>query len=188
MQSNIVRKLLYLFIFILSLNIFLLEKSSSAPTIFDGTLIFYNTHTKETLNIKYLDEFGQIDQAAKEKINWILRSFDDNKILDIDNQLIMNLDQIQDYFGQDKTIEIISGYRSPYYNAKLRAKSNGVASHSLHLKGKALDFRITYIPLKTLDKYALSLRKGGVGYYSSSNFIHIDTGPTRKWGSRNYSS
>ena len=185
-QFSIIVKNLILLAFSLIAGLVMFESSSKALTSYDGRLILYNTHTSEKLDIKYLDKLGKIDKSSKEKINWILRSFSDDKVIDIDDELITILDQIQDHFGKDKIVEIISGYRSPEYNTYLRRKGRGVAKRSLHLKGKAIDFRIKDVPLSKLDKYTLSLKKGGVGYYSSSNFIHIDTGPARKWGYRSY--
>ena len=88
---------------------------------------------------------------------------------------------IQHKSGNTGVIEIISGYRSPKTNSRLRSKSNGVAKKSLHMKGKALDIRLTDLRTKDLCDVAISLRQGGVGYYAKSDFIHIDTGRVRTW-------
>ena len=76
---------------------------------------------------------------------------------------------------------VISGYRSPASNAQLNARSNGVAKRSLHMQGKAIDIRLPGHALSNLRKAALSLQAGGVGYYPTSEFIHIDTGRVRQW-------
>ena len=76
---------------------------------------------------------------------------------------------------------IISGYRSPATNAKLHARSSGVATHSLHMQGKAVDIRLHGCKLDRLRNAALALKAGGVGYYARSNFIHVDTGRVRRW-------
>ena len=60
-------------------------------------------------------------------------------------------------------------------------QSRGVASNSYHIKGKAIDFRIAGVPLIKVKSSAENLRNGGVGYYPTSNFIHVDTGPVRTW-------
>ncbi|MFN2316619.1 MAG: YcbK family protein, partial [Gemmatimonadales bacterium] len=53
--------------------------------------------------------------------------------------------------------------------------------NSLHMQGRAIDIRLPDVPLVRLRAAALSLRKGGVGYYPSSNFVHVDTGRVRSW-------
>ncbi len=87
----------------------------------------------------------------------------------------------RDYFGTNKPVQLISGYRSLDTNDELRARSRGVAKHSYHTKGQAMDFHIEGISLSNIRKAALSMRAGGVGYYPRSNFVHIDTGPVRHW-------
>ena len=83
----------------------------------------------------------------------------------------------------DPHYEIISGYRSPASNAKLRSRSaqSGVAEKSLHMQGKAMDVRLKGVSTATLRDLALAAGRGGVGYYERSNFVHIDTGRVRKW-------
>ena len=76
---------------------------------------------------------------------------------------------------------MISGYRSPLTNASLRNGSSGVAKKSMHMEGKAIDFRLDGVKLSTVRDAALSLKAGGVGYYPRSNFVHIDTGAVRSW-------
>ncbi len=76
---------------------------------------------------------------------------------------------------------VISGYRSPATNEKLRGSSSGVAKKSLHMLGKAVDIRLPGCRLDHLRKAALGLQAGGVGYYPGSGFIHIDTGRVRRW-------
>ena len=76
---------------------------------------------------------------------------------------------------------MISGYRSEETNSLLRAAGTGVAKHSLHIEGKAIDIRLPGYELKTLRHAAVDLRMGGVGYYPSSDFVHLDTGRIRYW-------
>ncbi len=63
----------------------------------------------------------------------------------------------------------------------MAAASNGVAAHSLHMEGKAIDIRIPGVDLKHLQTVAKSLEAGGVGYYAQSNFVHMDVGRVRYW-------
>ena len=90
--------------------------------------------------------------------------------------------RVCDRIGAPKSVEILSGYRSPQTNAMLRKRSSGVAKKSYHLKGKALDFRLPNQDLRKTHRAALSLKAGGVGLYSRSQFIHVDSGPVRNWG------
>jgi uncharacterized protein YcbK (DUF882 family) len=63
----------------------------------------------------------------------------------------------------------------------LRRRSKGVAKHSMHIQGKAVDIRLPGYKLASLRHTAVALRVGGVGYYPRSNFIHVDTGKVRYW-------
>ena len=83
--------------------------------------------------------------------------------------------------GSKQPFQIISGYRSPKTNANLAAESNGVAKHSLHMDGMAIDIRLPDVPLKTLHDTAVAMKLGGVGMYPASNFVHVDTGRVRYW-------
>ena len=78
-------------------------------------------------------------------------------------------------------IWIICGYRSPATNAMLRRRSSGVAKFSQHMLGKAIDFYIPGVPLEKLRDAGLRAQRGGVGFYPSSNFVHLDTGSVRHW-------
>jgi uncharacterized protein YcbK (DUF882 family) len=88
---------------------------------------------------------------------------------------------IQTEVGHRGQVEIISGYRSPATNAKLRSSSTGVAKRSLHMQGQALDIRLRGVDSAKVRDAALALRAGGVGYYKKSDFVHVDTGRVRHW-------
>lgn len=66
-------------------------------------------------------------------------------------------------------------------NEILRANGRGVAKHSLHMQGRAIDIRLTGVDTSQLRNYCISMKCGGVGYYQKSNFIHVDTGRVRSW-------
>jgi uncharacterized protein YcbK (DUF882 family) len=83
--------------------------------------------------------------------------------------------------GANQPFEIISGYRSPQTNKALNKQSRGVAKNSYHMQGKAVDLRLSGVPLRAVRKAALELRMGGVGYYAKSDFVHIDSGKVRSW-------
>jgi uncharacterized protein YcbK (DUF882 family) len=88
---------------------------------------------------------------------------------------------LREKFPVGKPFEIISGYRSPATNNLLRKTSSGVAKGSYHMLGQAVDLRLPGVPLKKIRNAAVQMRRGGVGYYPQSDFIHIDTGPVRSW-------
>lgn len=142
-------------------------------------LSFYHTHTGERLKIDY--SCNGCSASTLRKLDWFLRDFRTDEMHSIDRGLLDIIYGIQQRTGSRGTIEIISGYRSPKTNNLLRSKGNGVASKSLHLKGKALDIRLSDLDTRKLRDTAISLRKGGVGYYAKSNFVHIDTGRVRTW-------
>ena len=142
-------------------------------------LSFYHTHTGERFKLEYSCDGSP--PAALEELNHFLRDFRTGDVFPIDPALLDILNAIRQKSGSTGVIEIISGYRSPKTNKLLRSKSSGVAPKSLHMKGKALDIRLTDLNTKDLRNIAVSLRRGGVGYYAKSDFVHIDTGRVRTW-------
>jgi uncharacterized protein YcbK (DUF882 family) len=102
----------------------------------------------------------------------------------MDPQLFDLLYALRRRVDSQQPFNLISGYRSPSTNATLAAKSNGgVAKRSLHMQGRATDIALPDRDLKALHKTALALKAGGVGLYSKSGFLHVDTGRVRQWGS-----
>jgi uncharacterized protein YcbK (DUF882 family) len=112
---------------------------------------------------------------------YILRDHRTGDVHDMDQGLLDLLYLLQTRVESRQTFQIISGYRSPKTNAMLSGKSKGVAKRSYHMQGKAIDIRLNGCDLKQLHKAALSLKAGGVGYYPSSDFIHVDVGRVRRW-------
>lgn len=143
-------------------------------------LKFFNTHTQERLEVCYLRD-GQYHPEAIEAVNNILRDHRTNEVHPIDLRLLDLLHGIRTKAGQDSCLHIISGYRSPATNAKLRRRSRGVARKSLHMLGYAVDIRIPGVRTSTVRKIAMGLKQGGVGYYRKSDFVHVDIGPVRTW-------
>lgn len=143
-------------------------------------LSLYNTHTGESVNRVFWAE-GQFVADALQDINKVLRDHRNNAVAAIDPQLLLLLDQVNKKLGSADTLHIISGYRSPESNALLNATTTGVATHSMHMDGKAIDIRMPGRHLAQVRKAAMSLRGGGVGYYPDSQFVHLDTGRLRSW-------
>ncbi|MCG9599156.1 DUF882 domain-containing protein [Vibrio sp. Isolate25] len=143
-------------------------------------LAFSNLHTGEELESCYFD--GRVYVANElSRIDNICRDFRRNEVHKMDKYLFDQISLIQSQLGVDAEVQIISGYRSPATNAALRSKSNGVAKKSYHMLGQAIDFRLDGVNLKRVRDAAIELQAGGVGYYPRSNFVHIDTGPVRRW-------
>jgi uncharacterized protein YcbK (DUF882 family) len=153
---------------------------AAQPAPAERTLRLYNTHTGESLRSVFWAE-GQFIPDALKDINKLLRDHRNNQIAEMDPKLIVLLNEVSDKFGDSQVLHIISGYRSPESNAKLHANSNGVAKHSMHMEGKAIDIRMPGKDLAQLHKAAMSMKAGGVGYYPDSQFVHMDTGRVRYW-------
>jgi uncharacterized protein YcbK (DUF882 family) len=144
------------------------------------TLVFNCLHLGERLKADYWvdgeyipDELARIDKA--------LRDFRTGEIYPIEPKLLDLVHRLGREVDAGSGFDLISGYRSPATNAKLRKASSGVAEHSLHMKGQAMDLSVPGRPLKRVHQAALELRVGGVGYYPKSNFVHVDVGRVRRW-------
>ena len=144
------------------------------------TLSFYNTHTNECLTVTYKKDGTFIPEALK-KIDHILRDHRTGDIHPIDPRLMDFLYDLLTEVDNHGEVHIISGYRSPKTNKKLRGRSKGVAAGSLHMKGKALDFRLPGTDTAVLRDTARAMKRGGVGYYRKLDFVQIDTGRVRYW-------
>lgn len=143
-------------------------------------LVFFNTHTREKLDICYARGTDYQPEALA-AVNNILRDHRTNEIGAIDTGLLDLLCAIRAQAGDDACLHIISGYRSPRTNAMLRKRSGGVARRSLHMKGHAVDIRVPGLSTAQLRRIAVDLRRGGVGYYPRADFVHVDIGPVRTW-------
>ncbi|MDU6412594.1 MAG: YcbK family protein [Yersiniaceae bacterium] len=143
-------------------------------------LTLNNLHTGETLKAEFFD--GKTYNTEElSRLNHLFRDFRANKMKTIDTALFDQLYRLQVLLGNNKPVQLISGYRSVATNDDLRRHSSGVAKHSYHTLGRAMDFHIEGVQLSNIRKAALKMRAGGVGYYPRSNFVHIDTGPVRNW-------
>lgn len=145
-------------------------------------LAFRNTHTGESFSGVYRVGNKYLPDAF-EQINVVLRDFRTDQVYPMDPRVLDILYTVHRMTGRQTPFEIISGYRSPTTNNMLRArsKSSGVAKKSFHMQGRAIDLRMEDFSTKRIRDIAKSLRAGGVGYYSKSNFVHIDSGDVRDW-------
>jgi len=140
-----------------------------------------NTHTGERVDATYFED-GALVPGALTELDRFLRDFRTGDVHAIDPGVLdfaWSLSRAAQRPGG--TIEIISGYRSPLTNEALRKGGPGVARNSLHLSGRALDLRLEGVHTDRLRDLAIDLRRGGVGFYASLDFVHVDTGPVRRW-------
>jgi uncharacterized protein YcbK (DUF882 family) len=139
-----------------------------------------NLHTGESLQAVYWDEGAYLPDVLDE-VNTHLRDFRTGDIHVIDPRLLDLLVAVTDRTGAKAPFQVISGYRSPKTNEMLHERSAEVAKKSLHTMGMAIDVRLPDVELGHLHQAALSLGRGGVGFYPESNFVHLDVGPVRCW-------
>jgi uncharacterized protein YcbK (DUF882 family) len=157
-----------------------IAESSTFSTLDERSLSFHNLHTGESLRTVYWSR-GEYVRSSLATIDRVLRDHRTGEIHEIHPRLLDLLCDLRLRLDASQPIEIISGYRSPATNAMLHARSDGVASRSLHMDGKAIDLRISGRSLATVRKTALSMKAGGVGYYPASDFVHLDIGRVRSW-------
>jgi uncharacterized protein YcbK (DUF882 family) len=157
-----------------------LPRGARANPVSTRTLSFRHTHTGEVLSLAYAAGDAYLPEALA-RVNWFLRDFRNGESKPIDPQLLDQLHTLSSIIGTKAPYEVISGYRSPATNELLQRRGGGVATHSLHLEGRAIDIRLVDLPLADLRDAAVSLRSGGVGFYAQSQFVHLDTGRVRRW-------
>jgi uncharacterized protein YcbK (DUF882 family) len=143
-------------------------------------LAFQNLHTGESLKTVYYAE-GRYLPEAMQHIEWLLRDFRTEQAHTIDPRLLDLLSDLHGHLETREPFHVISGYRSPQTNAMLASLGDGVAQNSLHMQGMAIDIRVPGRSLRHVRAAALRLRRGGVGYYPRSDFVHVDTGRVRTW-------
>jgi uncharacterized protein YcbK (DUF882 family) len=144
------------------------------------SLSFVNLHTGERAKKITYFEYGNYVPDALEEINHVLRDHRNNEVHAMDPKLMDALSLLHKKLGSSAEYKVISGYRSPDSNAKLAAKSGGVAKKSMHMQGKAIDIVLADRKLSEIRDAAKSLNIGGVGYYAGQ-FVHVDTGRVRSW-------
>jgi uncharacterized protein YcbK (DUF882 family) len=143
-------------------------------------LTLKNLHTPEVLDVVYRRGDQYVPEALAQ-VEVLLRDYRTGDRHPIDPHLLDILYEVAQSIGVDPVFSVISGYRSPQTNAMLHERSAGVASHSLHVEGRAIDVRLTRVNCADLADKALEMKRGGVGYYRQSDFVHLDTGRVRTW-------
>ena len=144
-------------------------------------LRLYHLHTGEHIDVVYRignqylpDRIAELDHFLRDHRTGGEKDYD-LKEFDLLHDLLVKLGR------PDGEIDIVCGYRTPWSNNYLRQHSNGVAEHSQHMEAKAIDIRVPGVSSAQVRDAALSLHRGGVGYYAQSNFVHVDVGRVRRW-------
>ncbi|MFN7113961.1 MAG: YcbK family protein [Alphaproteobacteria bacterium] len=154
----------------------------------NDTLRFYNLHTQERATFT-----RRPGQPVSQEANWFMRDHRRGEPAQIDPKLLDLLGDLQNaiharYPGLTVEYHVISGYRAPATNNNLRGAGGSQAENSLHTTGQAIDIRVPGLSTRELRDIATCLNRGGVGYYASDDFVHVDTGRVRYWPSRDYLS
>jgi uncharacterized protein YcbK (DUF882 family) len=144
-------------------------------------LRLFHTHTNERIDIVYRKGDVYFPDAIR-RLDEFLRDHRTGDMRELDARLFDLLHDLTVSIGKDGTeIDIVCGYRTPWSNEFLRRTTSGVASHSQHVEGKAIDIRIPGVSTAQLRNAALALHRGGVGFYPKSAFVHVDVGRIRQW-------
>lgn len=138
--------------------------------------------TGQRVNVPLFGQNGVRDERMPLVMDWLVRDRREGTWMTMDRRLY-DLLYVLSRVSRQGAVEIISGYRSPATNAMLAGRSEAVAIRSLHMEGKAIDFRIPGLQNAHIARIAWGLNFGGVGLYGS-DFVHVDTGARRRWGDR----
>jgi len=141
-----------------------------------------STRTGEGLDTIYWIEGKYIPEALAE-INWFMRDWRENEAIQYDARNVDIMAAMLNLMDTDEAYHVVSGYRSPATNRMLARSNGGVAQNSYHMKGMAADLKLSSRSIGQMAGAALACKAGGVGKYNRSNFVHVDCGPVRSWGS-----
>ncbi len=141
---------------------------------------FHNTHTNEDLKVTFRNSHGFVP-AALEQLDRMLGDHRSGQHRKMDPHLFVLLVDLAAAAGTEPRYDIISGFRSPHTNERLRSRGGGQARNSQHIQGKAIDVRLKGVTIGRLRDLARALKRGGVGYYWKSDFVHVDTAHVRYW-------
>jgi len=165
---------------LVGLSAFSIPDICSAKISRKRAISLFHVRAQKELTLTYA-KGNAYDPRALAKINSFLRDYQTGQIHRIDPQLLDILWTVQQEMGCKGPYKVVSAFRSPQTNRRLRSTKSGVANHSLHMQGKAIDISLPGARLNQIRQCAMSMKTGGVGYYPRSNFVHLDTGIYRTW-------
>ena len=146
------------------------------------SLRIYGVNVGERLSLNYFQK-GRYDRGALAELDHLFRDRHTGKVAQINPGVYDQLFAIANIF-QNREINMISGYRAPETNEAMRRRTTGIAKFSYHVRAQAADFYVSGVSISEVHIASLKLSVGGVGYYPSSNFVHVDVGPLRNWPGR----
>ncbi len=136
-------------------------------------LNMYNIHTGEFFKDVFWANGEFIPESLKQ-LNHFLRDRRNGKTTEMNPKLLTLVHDLSNKLGTSNPIDILCAYRSQATNDKMHREHRGVAKHSKHITGDAVDIKMPGIRLASLRKAAIELKSGGVGYYPKAGFIHVD--------------
>jgi uncharacterized protein YcbK (DUF882 family) len=137
-----------------------------------------DAHSGATFDGVYRDAQGPIVRVMEE-LCVFFRDRHSGGVVNYDVGVIDFLAKVMTATGQNRAI-VLSAFRSLETNEALARTNFGVAENSQHIYGRALDVRFD-AKLPEAMAAARAMRRGGVGWYPHSGFIHLDSGPVRNW-------
>ena len=157
------------------------QAAETSPASVNYRLRLFHTHTGQRLDIVYR-RGNTYDPGALAQLNQYLRDHRSGDVRQYDPRVFDLLHDLTVALGRPNSeINVVCGYRTPWSNEYLRTHGHGVAKHSLHMQAMAIDIRVPGVRTSELRDTALSLHRGGVGYYGGSDFVHVDVGRERRW-------
>jgi len=146
------------------------------------TITIKHMHTKEETTVTFKRD-GRYVAEGLEKLNWALRDWRIDEPIRMDPRLFDVAWEVHRQVGSDQPFHVVSAYRSPGTNSMLRRRSRGVAKHSQHTLGKAMDFYLPDTPTARIREAGMRMQRGGVGFYPGAHtpFVHMDAGSVRSW-------
>lgn len=173
------------FLLIASASFLVLGARGTQNAVANGdtrTITIKHMHTKEETTVTFKRD-GRYDSAGLEKLNWALRDWRTDEPIRMDPKLFDIAWEVHRKVGSDQPFHVVSAYRSPGTNSMLRRRSRGVAKHSQHMLGKAMDFYLPDTPTARMRETAMRMQRGGVGFYPGAHtpFVHLDAGSVRSW-------
>jgi uncharacterized protein YcbK (DUF882 family) len=159
---------------------------ASTPALLKGagdfrSVSLVSKKTGDWLNTVYWVE-GEYIPEAMDAVSYLMRDWREDKALAIDPHTIDIMSATHKLLDSSEPFEVVSGYRTARTNAMLRRRSRAVARKSYHIKGMAVDITMKSRSVRQVCGAGLSLNAGGVGKYTRSRFVHLDSGPVRDWG------
>ncbi|MDD2464011.1 MAG: DUF882 domain-containing protein [Desulfobulbus sp.] len=152
----------------------------SAKVAKKRTISLFHVRAQKELTLTYATG-NSYNPKALAKINSFLRDYQTGQIHQMDPKLLDILWVVQQEMGCKGSYKVVSAFRSPQTNRKLRLTKSGVAGHSLHMQGQAIDISLPGAHLNQVRQCAIAMQTGGVGYYPQSDFVHLDSGMYRTW-------